>query len=106
MEMLLTGDPVKAERLHALGYVNRLTEPGQAKAEALKLAEAITVNAPLAVRLSRNLLVESVQLASEAEQRALSDAAIPQLAATEDFREGPKALCVAPPRLPLSRFRN
>ena len=37
-EMCLTGDLVGAERLHALGVVNRLTEPGDADAEAIALA--------------------------------------------------------------------
>src|SRR3712207_8906589 len=30
MEMALTGDPIDAERAHALGGVNRLAEPGAA----------------------------------------------------------------------------
>jgi enoyl-CoA hydratase/carnithine racemase len=37
-ELCLTGDRVGAERLHALGVVNRLTEPGGADAEAIALA--------------------------------------------------------------------
>ena len=59
--------------------------------EAMKLAKAIEVNAPLAVRLSRNLVVQSMQLPTEAEQKKLSDGAIPMLAVTDDFKEGPKA---------------
>lgn len=37
-ELCLTGDRIGAERLHALGVVNRLTEPGAADAEAIALA--------------------------------------------------------------------
>ncbi|MEJ8848254.1 oxepin-CoA hydrolase, alternative type [Variovorax rhizosphaerae] len=37
-EMCLTGDRIGAERLHALGVVNRLTEAGGADAEAIALA--------------------------------------------------------------------
>jgi enoyl-CoA hydratase/carnithine racemase len=37
-ELCLTGDRISAERLHALGAVNRLVEPGTAQAEALSLA--------------------------------------------------------------------
>lgn len=37
-EMCLTGDRVPAQRLHALGVVNRLTEAGTADAEAIALA--------------------------------------------------------------------
>lgn len=48
-EMLLTGDPVGAERLHQFGLVNELCEPGQALAAAVALAERIAVNSPDAV---------------------------------------------------------
>jgi enoyl-CoA hydratase/carnithine racemase len=37
-ELCLTGDRIAAERLHALGAVNRLVEPGSALSEALVLA--------------------------------------------------------------------
>src|SRR3954470_14348602 len=55
MELALTGDPIDAERAHALGLVNVLTEPGGAVDGALALAERIAVNAPLAVRASREV---------------------------------------------------
>ena len=38
-ELCLTGDRIGAERLHALGVVNRLTEPGSADAEAIALGQ-------------------------------------------------------------------
>lgn len=49
-ELMLTGAPLGAERAHALGLVNRLTEHGQALPAALALARQITKHAPLAVR--------------------------------------------------------
>jgi enoyl-CoA hydratase len=55
-EMALTGDPVPADRLHELGLINRLTDPGGALAVALELAEAIADNSPLAVRTSKEIL--------------------------------------------------
>lgn len=53
MEMALTGDPITAERAHAYGLVNRLTEPGRALEEAVALAKTIAGNGPLAVRTSK-----------------------------------------------------
>ena len=53
MEMALTGDPLTAERAHAYGLVNRLTEPGRALEEAVGLAKSIAGNGPLAVRTSK-----------------------------------------------------
>ena len=41
MELCLLGERIPAERLHAIGAVNRLVEPGAALAEALQLAERI-----------------------------------------------------------------
>ncbi|MDT7576981.1 MAG: enoyl-CoA hydratase [Pseudonocardiales bacterium] len=51
-EMLLTGDPLDAERAWSLGLVNRLVEPGTAEQAAVELAERICANAPVAQRLS------------------------------------------------------
>jgi enoyl-CoA hydratase len=50
LEMILTGTPVSAELLHAHGFVNRLTEPGQARGAARELARLITANSPVAVQ--------------------------------------------------------
>lgn len=41
VEMLGTGDPLEAQRLHALGQINRLSPPGGALREALSLAESL-----------------------------------------------------------------
>jgi enoyl-CoA hydratase len=60
MELALTGDPIGAERAYELGMVNRLAEPGQALDEALELAAAVSVNAPLALIGSKRILNESV----------------------------------------------
>lgn len=49
-EMVLTGEPVGAERLHAAGVVNVVTPPGGAVAGAVALAERICENAPLSVQ--------------------------------------------------------
>ncbi len=42
MEAILTGEPIPAERAYALGLVSRLVEPGEALAEARRLADQIT----------------------------------------------------------------
>lgn len=60
MEMALTGDPITAERGHDLGLVSRLAEPGKSLDSAIELAEAIAVNAPLAVAGSKQVVERSV----------------------------------------------
>ncbi|WP_344978087.1 crotonase/enoyl-CoA hydratase family protein [Streptosporangium fragile] len=59
MELALTGDFLTAERAYALGLVNRLTPVGGALAEARRLAAAIAANGPLAVRVTKQVIVES-----------------------------------------------
>jgi enoyl-CoA hydratase len=49
-EMLLTGEPISAERAERLGLVNALTEPGLALDVAIDLAGRIAANGPVAVR--------------------------------------------------------
>ena len=56
MELALTGDPIDAERAHAIGLVARLTEPGGAVAAARELAATIAANGPLAVAATKRIL--------------------------------------------------
>ena len=56
MEMLLTGDPVDAERGHEIGLVDRLAEPGEALDTALELAARIAANGPLALQATKDAL--------------------------------------------------
>src|SRR6185437_15279442 len=48
MELALTGDSLTDEEALVLGLVNRVTEPGEALAGALELAERIAANGALA----------------------------------------------------------
>ena len=87
MEAVLTGDPIGAERAHELGFVNELCDQGAAVEAAFALAERIRVNAPVAVRESRAVVVESAGLdESGAWERTAAAAA--RAAATEDVKEG------------------
>ena len=90
MEVILTGEPLTAERAHQFGLVNTLVEPGQALAAASELAERICANAPLAVRASRKV-VAAAATATDEELWKMSIAAMGQLMQTEDFQEGPRA---------------
>lgn len=86
-EMLLTGEPIGAERAERLGFVNRLVEPGLALDVALGLAATICTNAPLAVRESLALAQAEIN-GDETEDWAASHAAIDRLLATDDLAEG------------------
>jgi enoyl-CoA hydratase len=86
-ELLLTGDPLDAERAERLGFVNVLTEPGGALDGALALADRVCANAPLAVREGLAVLTEAV-VGDESPHWARNDAAHRRLLASEDVKEG------------------
>ena len=58
-ELLMCGDLVEAERLHALGLVNRLADTGQALQAALDLADTLHGRAPNALASCKELLDEA-----------------------------------------------
>ena len=61
LEMLWLAAPVSAERLYALGLVNRVTDKGHALAEALALAERLGAMAPNAVAGAKELVAQAPQ---------------------------------------------
>lgn len=86
-ELLLTGEPLDAGRAERFGFVNRLTEPGQALAGALDLAAGICRNAPLAVREALAVFNDTLS----GDEQALwsqSHAAHERLLQTQDVAEG------------------
>ena len=86
-ELMLTGEPIAAERAHAAGFVNVLTEPGGALDAAIALAGRIAVNAPVAVTHSMRVR----DRAGEAFERVgwdATDEAYPKVRGSEDAREG------------------
>jgi len=101
-EMVLTGDPIGAERAFALGLVNRLVDDGAALDEALSLAESICANSPVAVRESLGI-VNQANEASDALAWQLSAEATARVRASEDSREGIAAFLEK--RAPLWRGR-
>jgi len=59
MELSLTGAPMDAETAYRYGLVNRLTDAGAALDGALELAEAISVNGPLALAATKQIVRDS-----------------------------------------------
>ena len=90
LEMVLTGDPISAERALELGLINELCQPGEALDAARRLAARVTTNSPLAVRESRRLMLE---IFSQTDTESITAAGRAQMGLrdTEDFREGPLA---------------
>jgi enoyl-CoA hydratase len=91
MELVLTGDPIEADRAYALGMVNELVDAGKAVEAAVGLAERICVNAPLAVRESRRVVLTALGTDDEGTLWSLSNEAFAKVMQSEDFGEGPRA---------------
>ena len=89
-EMIVTGDPIEADRAYHFGMVNELCEAGQAVEAAIALAERVVANAPLAVRESLKIAKTAVDQPDEVGWR-MSFEGMASLASTEDFAEGPRA---------------
>lgn len=58
-ELLMCGERIGAERLHTLGLVNRVADPGQALDEALALADRLNARAPNALTSIKELVNEA-----------------------------------------------
>ena len=90
LEIAMTGDPISAQRGHELGLVNRVVPTGSARQEAVALAQKICGNAPVAVRLTKQILRAAVSL-NEADLFALQRQGARAMLAGHDAREGPRA---------------
>jgi enoyl-CoA hydratase/carnithine racemase len=90
LELAMTGDPINAERAHALGLVNKVVPSADLLDEALALAERIAANAPLAVRYSKSVMKKAAEV-PESEGWAINTEAVGIVFSSADAMEGPIA---------------
>ena len=103
-EMALTADPIDAQRAYELGIVNRVV-PGEALLDtAIALAERIAANAPLAVRTSKRVMHEALEL-TEAEAWHVNNDAFGAIGASADALEGAVAFAEKRPPVWTGRYR-
>jgi len=89
-ELLLTAQPIDAERARDIGLVNRLVEPGALLDTALATAQRIADNAPLAVRETRRGLREIIGMRLADAYQHQEEIGRP-LRRSEDAREAQRA---------------
>ena len=87
LEIILTGEPLAAQRAYELGLVNHVVAPDQVMPKALEIAERICAAAPLAVWASRKVVLAS---AYEDDDTLINmtTAEFGAIMASEDTKEG------------------
>lgn len=90
LEIGLTGDTIDAARALALGLVNRVVPPDQVLDEAIALAARIAENGPLAVRATKKLMRDALDVSRD-EIWERQQAASPAVFGSDDAQEGARA---------------
>jgi enoyl-CoA hydratase/carnithine racemase len=90
MEIMLTGDPLSAQRAWEIGLVNRVVPAGSLRDEAQAMAATIAANAPLSVRAAKQLVYVSAEHGWTAALDA-ADKLYEPVYLSEDGQEGPRA---------------
>ena len=90
MELLLTGEPIDAQRAYEVGLVNRVVPDPELRSEAGRLARRIAGNAPLSVRAAKAMVHATagrdLDAAEEEGWRLFQPVYL-----SEDAQEGPRA---------------
>jgi len=89
-ELLLTGDRITARRAYEIGLVNKIVPQEEVLNEAMKIAERLCENAPLAVRGIKEMLTKNRGL-TPSEAEALFETVKTRIRRSEDRKEGMKA---------------
>jgi E-phenylitaconyl-CoA hydratase len=90
LEMILCADRIDAQEALEIGLVSRVVPVKDVMAEAIKTAERICRNAPLAVRAAKEAIYRGLDLPL-AEGLRLEQFLAEPIRQTEDAKEGPRA---------------
>jgi len=90
LELILSGRNIKADEAERIGLVNRVVPQAELLAEAVKLAQAILKNGPLAVSAAIECVVRGLQLPLDQGLR-FESGRFGILAASDDMHEGLQA---------------
>ncbi|MBI2765342.1 MAG: enoyl-CoA hydratase/isomerase family protein [Chloroflexi bacterium] len=86
-EILLLGDPIPAERMHALGIIARVAPPEGLEVAAQAIIGRLAANAPLSLRAMKALLVREMAFRDGIEHAAV-DRLVEAARQSSDAREG------------------
>lgn len=90
MELLLTAEPISAQRAKEIGFVNHVVSATELLPKCFAMAEKIAANAPLTVRAARELVYLSTEMGRSAAQRVATHL-FERVYVSSDAQEGPLA---------------
>ena len=90
LELVLTAQPVTAQRAYDMGFLNKVVPAEDLMEEAMTMAGHIADNAPLAVQTFKELAYRGLNMSNQ-DISALTYTMYDALLLTEDSKEGPKA---------------
>jgi enoyl-CoA hydratase/carnithine racemase len=90
LELVMTAQPVSAQRAYDMGFLNKVVPADQLMEEALTMAGQIAENAPLAVQYFKELAYRGLNMSVQ-DISSLTYHMYDQLLTTEDSKEGPRA---------------
>ena len=90
LELVFTAQPITAQRAWEIGFVNKVVPRERLMDEALSLAQQMVRNAPLSLRMFKELAYRG-QGMGEPEIAALTRVMYDRLLVSEDAKEGPRA---------------
>ena len=89
-QLIFTGKPIKADEALRIGLVNAVYEQAELMNEAIKMAESIIANAPLAVSFAKECINEEYDLCAD-EAIAYETKLFGKCFATQDQKDGMRA---------------
>ena len=90
LELVLTAQPVTAQRAYDMGFLNKVVPAADLMEEAMAMAQQIADNAPLAVQTFKELAYRGLNMSTQ-DISALTYQMYDALLLTEDSKEGPRA---------------
>lgn len=89
-EMCLTGQLISAQRAYEIGLINYVVPADQVMAKSMELARVIAANAPISLKLTKEIFHIATQVSEEDAQR-FCNRCWDYIEKTEDAVEGPRA---------------
>jgi enoyl-CoA hydratase/carnithine racemase len=90
MELLVTAEPISAQRAYEVGLVNKVVPGPELRAAARQMAATIAANAPLSVRAGKAMVYAAAEVGWTA-ALAEGDRLFEPAYLSEDAQEGPRA---------------